>query len=231
MLSKRPTALLRRVLPKGRIQIITVGELLAAPSALFLIFPLGRILRSKAIGPPNNIPLYRACRQICYNYSIMATATKTAKDEARKRNVSILNRKARHEYEIEETYVAGLVLSGTEIKSIRLGLANLNDSFCRVLGGEVWVYNFYIAPYDQGNRYNLEARRQRKLLLHKWQITKMTTRVNERGLSVIPTKLFFENGFAKLEIGVGRGKKLWDKRDSIAERDRDRDARREVFGR
>jgi len=166
----------------------------------------------------------------------MATATATtgksaAKDDARKRNVSILNRKARHEYEIEETYVAGIALTGTEIKSVRLGLANLQDAFCRIQNGEVWVYNFYIAPYDQGNRYNPEPRRQRKLLLHKWQITKMTTRVNERGLSVIPTKLFFDNGFAKLEIGVGRGKKLWDKRDSIADRDRERDARREVFGR
>ena len=160
----------------------------------------------------------------------MATATK-AKDDARKRNVSIHNRKARHEYEIEETYVAGIALTGTEIKSIRLGLANLQDSFCRIQSGEVWVYSFYIAPYDQGNRYNPEPRRQRKLLLHKWQITKMTTRVNERGLSVIPTKLFFDNGYAKLEIGVGRGKKLWDKRDSIADRDRERDARREVFGR
>ena len=161
----------------------------------------------------------------------MATATKNAKDDARKRNVSILNRKARHEYEIDETYEAGLALTGTEIKSIRLGLANLQDSFCRIQNGEMWVYNFYIAPYDQGNRYNPEPRRPRKLLLHKWQITKITTRVNERGLAVVPTKLFFQNGFAKLEIGVGRGKKLWDKRDAIADRDRERDARREVFGR
>ena len=167
----------------------------------------------------------------------MATVTiqsgkgKSAKDDARKRNVSILNRKARHEYEIDETYEAGLALTGTEIKSIRLGLANLQDSFCRIQNGEMWVYNFYIAPYDQGNRYNPEPRRPRKLLLHKWQITKITTRVNERGLAVVPTKLFFQNGFAKLEIGVGRGKKLWDKRDAIADRDRERDARREVFGR
>ena len=160
----------------------------------------------------------------------MATASKAKQDE-KKRNVTILNRKARHEYEIEETYVAGLVLTGTEIKSIRLGLANLQDSFCRTQNGEVWVYNFYIAPYDQGNRYNVETRRPRKLLLHKWQITKMTTRINERGLALVPTKLFFERGYAKLEIGIGRGKKLWDKRDSIADRDRERDARREAFGR
>jgi len=155
----------------------------------------------------------------------MATTAKDKekdKDE-KKRNPTMLNRKARHEYALEETYVAGIALTGTEIKSVRLGLANLQDSFCRVQNGEVWVYNLYIAPYEQGNRYNVESRRQRKLLLHKWQITKITTRVNERGL--------FENGFAKLEIGLGRGKKLWDKRDSIADRDRERDQRREVFGR
>ena len=160
----------------------------------------------------------------------MATASKARQDE-KKRNITLLNRKARHEYEIEETYVAGIVLTGTEIKSIRLGLANLQDSFCRTQNGEVWVYNFYIAPYEQGNRYNVETRRPRKLLLHKWQIAKMTTRTNERGLTIVPTKLFFERGYAKLEIGIGRGKKLWDKRESIADRDRERDARRETFGR
>ena len=111
------------------------------------------------------------------------------------------------------------------------GTGELAGFFCRAQNGEVWVYNFYIAPYEQGNRYNVETRRPRKLLLHKWQIAKMTTRINERGLAIIPTKLFFERGYAKLEIGIGRGKKLWDKRDSIAERDRERDARREVFSR
>ncbi len=161
----------------------------------------------------------------------MATPAKGKAQDAPKRPITISNRKARHEYEIDETYPAGIVLTGTEIKSVRLGLANLQDSFCRVQNGEIWVYNFYIAPYEQGNRYNVEPRRGRKLLLHKWQITKITTRVNERGLTIVPTKLFFEHGFAKLEIGIGRGKKLWDKRESIAERDRDRDARREAFGR
>ena len=159
----------------------------------------------------------------------MAATTKP-KDE-RKRDITLLHRKARHEYALEETYVAGIALTGTEIKSVRLGLGNLQDSFCRVQNGEVFVYNFYIAPYEQGNRYNVEPRRIRKLLLHKWQITKITTRVNERGLTIVPTKLFFDNGFAKLEIGIGCGKKLWDKRDSIADRDREREARREVFTR
>ena len=165
------------------------------------------------------------------------TTSPAAKKQAQKkaddrpRNVTISNRRARHEYAIDETYVAGVMLSGTEIKAVRLGQANLQDSFCKTQNGEVWVYNFYIAPYEQGNRFNLEPRRARKLLLHKWQIVKITTRVNERGLTIIPLKLFFEHGFAKIEIGIGKGKKLYDKRESIAERDRDRDARREAFGR
>lgn len=142
-------------------------------------------------------------------------------------NATITNRKARHEYEIGDTFVTGIVLTGTEIKSIRLGLANLQDSFCRELNGEIFVHNFYIAPYEQGNRSNVESRRPRKLLLHKWQIIRIVTKVNQHGLTIVPTKLFFERGYAKLEIGIAKGKKLWDKRESIAERDRDRDARRE----
>jgi SsrA-binding protein len=158
-------------------------------------------------------------------------AVKDKKAAAGTRSVTIQNRKARHEYEILDTYVAGIVLTGTEIKSIRLGLGNLQDSFCRISAGEIWVNNFYIAPYEMGNRYNVEPRRARKLLLHKWQIAKITTKVNERGFTLVPTKLFFERGYAKLEIAIARGKKLWDKRDTIADRDRDRDARREAFGR
>ncbi len=161
----------------------------------------------------------------------MATPSRGKPEDARKRNITLLNRKARHEYVIDETYVAGIVLTGTEIKSIRLGLANLQDSFCRAQNGEVWVNNFYVAPYEQGNRYNEEPRRSRKLLLHKWQIVKIQTRTQERGLTVIPLKVFFEHGYAKMEIGIGKGKKLWDKRDAIADRDRERDARREVFAR
>jgi len=159
----------------------------------------------------------------------MSSATKN-KIDAAKRNLTIQNRKSYHEYEIDETFVCGIVLTGTEIKAIRLGQCNLQDSFCRVQSGEIWVHNMYVAPYDQGNRYNVEPRRGRKLLLHKWQIVKITTKVNERGLALVPTKLFFEHGFAKLVIGIGKGKKLWDKRDSIADRDRERDARREAFG-
>lgn len=157
----------------------------------------------------------------------MATDGKNRASDV-KRNVTVQNRKAYHEYTIDETYTAGIVLTGTEIKSIRLAKCSLQDSYCRIQDGEVWVWNMYVAPYDQGNRYNVEPRRARKLLLHKWQITRLTTKVNERGMAVVPTKLYFDRGYAKLEIGVGRGKKLWDKRDSIADRDREREARREV---
>jgi SsrA-binding protein len=161
----------------------------------------------------------------------MSAGTTHKPSDALKRNLTILNRKATHEYTIDERFVAGIVLTGTEIKSIRMGLCNLQDSFCRVQAGEIWVNNMHIAPYEQGNRYNVEPRRARKLLLHKWQITRLTTKVNERGLAIVPTKLFFEHGYAKLEIGLGKGKKLWDKRDSIADRDRDREARRELADR
>jgi SsrA-binding protein len=152
--------------------------------------------------------------------------------KAPKLNVTILNRKAGHEFEIFERFTAGIVLTGTEIKSIRLGQSNLADAFCRISNdGEVWVHNQYIAPYEMGNRYNEEPRRPRKLLLHRGEIVRLRTKVNERGLTIVPTKLFFSHGYAKLEIGLARGKKLWDKRDSIAEKDRDRESRREVFAR
>src|SRR4051812_34452778 len=108
----------------------------------------------------------------------MAAGTKGKSPDELKRNVTILNRKASHEYTISETVVAGIVLSGTEVKSIRLGLCNLQDSYCRVQAGELWVWNMYIAPYDQGNRYNQEPRRARKLLLHKWQLTRLITKMN-----------------------------------------------------
>jgi SsrA-binding protein len=153
------------------------------------------------------------------------------KEKDAHRPVSILNRRAHHEYEIDDSYEAGLVLTGTEVKSLRLGRANLADAFCVIQAGEVWVRNMHISPYEQGNRYNVDAVRARKLLLHNWQIVRLMSRVQEKGLSIIPTKLFFVRGRAKLEIGVGRGRKLYDKRDRIADRDRDREMRRELAAR
>ncbi len=147
------------------------------------------------------------------------------------RPVSIANRRAHHEYEIGETYEAGLVLTGTEVKSLRLGRANLTEGFCVVQSGEVWLRNMQISPYEQGNRYNVDTVRPRKLLLHNWQINRLMASTQEKGLTIVPTKLYFSRGRAKVEIGVGRGRKLYDKRDRIAERDQDRQMRRELASR
>ncbi len=156
----------------------------------------------------------------------------TGKDKKKKldldRPKSVSNRRAHYEYEIGETFEAGLVLTGTEIKSIRLGLVNLADAFCQILQGELFVRNMHISPYEQGNRYNVDTVRPRKLLLHNWQIIRLTNRIQEKGLTIVPTKLYFVRGRAKLEIGVGKGRKLYDKRDRIADRDQERQARREL---
>jgi SsrA-binding protein len=153
-------------------------------------------------------------------------AKKTAKDAHRP--VSVSNRRAHFEYEITDTFEAGLVLTGTEVKSLRLAKVNLQDAFCVIQNGELWVRNMHVAPYEQGNRYNVEATRPRKLLLHNWQIVRLTSRIQEKGLTIVPTRLYFSRGRAKIEIGVGRGRKLYDKRDHIADRDRNREAQREL---
>ena len=141
------------------------------------------------------------------------------------------NRKAYYNYEIEDTVEAGMVLTGTEIKSIRDGKVNLQDSYGLIRDGEAWVFNMYVAPYEQGNRFNVDSRRTRKLLLHKREIDRLYGKVQQRGLTLVPLSVFLQNGFAKLEIGVGRGKKQYDKRETIADRDRDREARRSLAGR
>lgn len=147
------------------------------------------------------------------------------------RKVLTTNRRARHEYEILDTYDAGLVLTGTEIKSVRAGKVSLSDAFARPEGGEMWLLNMHIAPYEQGNRFNVESRRTRKLLLHREEIRRIAARVNEKGLTVVPLNVFLQNGFAKVELGIGRGRKTYDKRQDIAARDRDRDLRRALSGR
>ena len=141
------------------------------------------------------------------------------------------NRRARHEFEIEETFDAGLVLVGTEVKSLRAGRLNFQDSFCRVERNEVWLYNMNIVPYELNNRYVVEAKRKRKLLLHKWQINEMRAKSEQKGLTIVPLALYFQRGFAKLEIALAKGKKLYDKRESIAERDQERETRRQFVGR
>lgn len=128
------------------------------------------------------------------------------------------NRKARHEYFVKETYEAGLVLTGTEVKSIRAGKVNLKDSFIRIDNGEAFVYQMHISPYEQGNRFNHDPLRERKLLLHKSEINKLFGTTREKGLSLIPLKLYFVKGRVKMELALAQGKKLHDKRSTIAEK-------------
>ena len=148
-------------------------------------------------------------------------------EKARKGPLTITNRKAWHEYSIEETFEAGIALEGTEVKSIRAGKINLQDSYCRIENGEVWAQGIYIAPYEFANRWASDPRRPRKLLLHRSEIEQLHVKAVQRGFTIIPLKLFFERGHAKLEIGIGRGKKLYDKRQAIAERDIEREKKRE----
>ena len=130
-----------------------------------------------------------------------------------------VNRKAYHDYHIEDTYEAGLVLTGTEIKSIRAGRVNLRDAYARPENGELWLIGAHIAPFPGGNRYNHEPKRPRKLLLHHREIAELSGEVMMRGLTVVPLKMYLKKGIAKVELGVARGKKAFDKRDTIAKRD------------
>ena len=138
------------------------------------------------------------------------------------------NRKARHDYNIEETLEAGIVLTGTEIKAIRTGRANLQDSFALIRGGEVWLVNAHISPYAHGNRENHEPRRDRKLLLHRREIERLVGRVQEKGWTLVPLDIHLRNGRAKVQLGIARGKKQYAKRETIAKRDYDREMQRAV---
>jgi len=129
------------------------------------------------------------------------------------------NRKARHDYLIEDTIEAGLVLTGSEIKSIRAGQVNLRDGYATVRDGEIWLVNTHIAPYKQASFQNHEPRRERKLLLHRREINRLTGKLQEKGLTLVPLQLYLKNGRAKVEMGLARGKKLYDKRQSLRERD------------
>ncbi|UPK76214.1 SsrA-binding protein SmpB [Nocardioidaceae bacterium SCSIO 66511] len=149
-----------------------------------------------------------------------------AKESGRK--LIAQNRKARHDYHIEDTFEAGLVLTGTEVKSLRAGRASLVDGFGDLDDGELWLLGVHIPEYSQGTWTNHTARRKRKLLLHRAEIDKIERRVSERGLTVIPLSLYFLDGRAKVEIALARGKKSYDKRHAIAERDQNRQAQQEV---
>ena len=136
------------------------------------------------------------------------------------------NRRARHDYFILETVEAGLVLAGTEVKSLRHGKASLAEAYATVENGEAWVQQLHIPPYEQGNRWNLEPTRRRKLLLHRGEIVKLERAVAQKGQTLIPLKLYFSRGYAKLLLGVAKGKKTHDKRQTIAERDAQREIQR-----
>lgn len=140
-----------------------------------------------------------------------------------------LNRKARFNYAVEEEFEAGLVLTGTEVKSLRAGKANIEDAYAVGKGDEIWLLNSYIAEYSAGNRFNHEARRPRKLLLHKRQIKKLLGRLKVKGITLVPLSLYFNSrGLAKIKMGLGTGKKEYEKRDTIKKRDWQRDKARIV---
>lgn len=136
------------------------------------------------------------------------------------------NRKARHDYHIIDTLEAGIVLQGTEVKSLRDGKANLKDSYANVRDEEVYLYNMHISPYTHGNINNHDPLRQRKLLLHKKEIKKLIGKTQEKGLTLVPLKLYFKNGKVKVELAIARGKKMYDKREAIAKRESDRELKR-----
>lgn len=136
------------------------------------------------------------------------------------------NRQARHNYFIEEVYETGMVLTGTEIKSLRAGRANMRDSFATVKNGEVFLHNLHISPYEQGNRFNHEPTRVRKLLLHKHEINKLIGYIQQKGLTLVPLKIYLKRGMAKMALGVAKGKKLHDKRQDMAEKDAKREMQR-----
>jgi SsrA-binding protein len=143
---------------------------------------------------------------------------------------SLKNRKARFSYEIHETYEAGLVLKGTEVKSMREGKASMTDSFARLRGGELYLMNFHIEPYKQGSWTNENPTRPKKVLLHKREIKRLTGKMQERGLVLVPLKTYFKNGFAKVLLGLGRPKKLYDKREKIKKRQLEREMGRIAKG-
>jgi len=136
------------------------------------------------------------------------------------------NRKARHDYEILDKYEAGIVLTGTEIKSVRAGRVDLRDAYATIEGGEAWLYNMHISPYQPGSRENPETKRPRKLLLHRREIDRLLGRTIEKGLTLVPLRVFLQRNYAKVEIGLARGKRQYDKRKAIAEREAKREEER-----
>lgn len=137
------------------------------------------------------------------------------------------NKKAYHDYFIEESYEAGIALHGTEVKSMRQGKCSIKESFIRIENGEVYAYGMHVSPYEKGNIFNKDPLRVKKLLLHKYEINKLSGKVAEKGLTLVPLQVYFKEGKVKVEIGLARGKKLYDKRQDIARKDQRREAEKE----
>lgn len=137
------------------------------------------------------------------------------------------NKKAYHDYFIEENYEAGIALHGTEVKSMRQGKCSIKESFIRIENGEVYVYGMHVSPYEKGNIFNKDPLRVKKLLLHRYEINKLSGKVAEKGLTLVPLQVYFKEGKVKVEIGLARGKKLYDKRQDIAKKDQRREAKKE----
>ena len=137
------------------------------------------------------------------------------------------NKKAYHDYFIEDTYEAGISLAGTEVKSLRMGKCSLKESFIRIERGELFVYNMHISPYEKGNIFNKDPLRVRKLLLHRYEINKLSARVEQKGYTLVPLRVYFKGSLTKVEVGLARGKKLYDKRQDIAKKDMRREAEKE----
>lgn len=137
------------------------------------------------------------------------------------------NKKAYHDFFILDTYEAGIALHGTEVKSLRMGKCSIKESFIRIENGEIFIYGMHVSPYEKGNIFNKDPLRVKKLLLHKSEINKMLGKVKEKGMSVVPLKVYFKGSLVKVEIGLAKGKKLYDKRDDIAKKDQQREAQRD----
>jgi len=137
------------------------------------------------------------------------------------------NKKARHDYFIEDTYEAGVCLHGTEVKSLRMGKCSVKEAFIRIEGGEVFIYNMHISPYEKGNIFNKEPLRVKKLMLHKYEINKIAGQVAQKGYTLVPLEVYFKGSLVKIQVGLARGKKLYDKRQDIAKKDQRREVERD----
>lgn len=153
---------------------------------------------------------------------------KNTNEQLSEERIAISNRKARHDYEVMDTYETGVVLVGSEVKSLRQGRAHLQDSYGIVKNGEVWLLNMHISPYEMANRFNHDPLRTRKLLLHKSEIKKLIGKTTEKGLTLIPLKVYFSKGVAKVQLALCKGKRDYDRREDIKKRDTDREVRRAI---